>query len=320
MRRLILNVSERIVFGDDNLALGKLIQTYFEYRRSLSATRLPPRLAARRELIRMGGQLDSMLRGRLKSLQAEIAKPDAAPACLFGRLTMLATSQEVPLTDDQLIAHANMLFMSSSEPLAVTLTWILLLLSQMPELRVTLRQKLMAACERPDALMQGDEFDYPLLSGVIHETLRMLPPNAIMVRLTTSSGSLLGYELPPYCEVVLSPFISHRDPKDFASPSTFNPHRWRGFRPSMYTYFPFGIGARYCIGRHLANFILSSVLARILIRYDVILAHNQDLDWKINITLMPASEPVARFLPLNAMKKANAGGRLGGPVATLAGL
>jgi cytochrome P450 len=317
MRRLILQVSERTVFGDTDLELGKLIQSYFECRRSLSGSHSPPRPAARRELIRMGGRLDRMLRRRLRTIQSQITGSGAPCRCLFSQLVMLASSSNIRLTNDQLIAHANMLFMSSSEPIAVTLTWVLLLLSQKPELRLALRQELMTACGSNGIPLHVNEFDFPLFKAVIQETLRLLPPNAIMVRLTTTSGRLLGYELPPQCEVVLSPYIEHRDPQEFPKPDTFDPYRWHDFRPSIYSYFPYGIGTRYCIGRQLANFVLLSILARILSRYDVILVGDQEVDWRINITLMPASEPVVKFLPWNAQRNSRTGGQLSGPVATL---
>ncbi len=317
MHRLTLHVSEQVVFGDADVALGTLAQSYFDYRRLLSGRHAPPGTAARRQLIAMGGQLDRMLRKRLAALRQEHAASDAPPASLFGRLATLASGGDVRLTDDQVIAHANMLFLSASEPIAVTLTWVLLLLSQQPGLRLALRRELAAACGAHGIPGHADETDCPLLKEVIQETLRLLPPSAIMARLTTRSAALLGHALPPQCEIILSPYIAHRDPQEFPEPNLFNPQRWAGFRPSAYSYFPFSMGARHCIGRPLANVVLLSLLARILSHYDVTLARDQELDWKINITLMPAAEPVVRFVAPNANRTAPTGGRLGGPVAAL---
>jgi cytochrome P450 len=315
MHRLTLHVSEQVVFGDADVALGTLAQSYFDYRRLLSGRHAPPGTAARRELIAMGGQLDRMLRKRLAKLRQEHAASDAPPASLLGRLATLAAGGDVRLTDDQVIAHANMLFLSASEPIAVTLTWALLLLSQQPGLRLALRRELAAV---PHGVAgRSDEADCPLLRAVIQETLRLLPPNAIMVRLTTRSAALLDHTLPPQCEIILSPYVAHRDPQEFPEPNLFNPQRWPGFRPAAYSYFPFSMGARHCIGRPLANVVLLSLLARILSHYDVTLARDQELDWKINITLMPAAEPVVRFVAPNANRTAPTGGRLGGPVAAL---
>ena len=317
MRRLALHVSERIIFGDADFALGSLIQSYFDCRRSLSGRREPIAPVERRELIRMGSQLDRMLCARLVALRNATAARDLPSRCLVARMMKLVNSAGEPLTDDELIAHGNVLFMSSSEPIAVALTWTLLLLSQQPELRCALREELSAASNEVSLPTHVNDVELPLLKAVIQESLRLLPPSAIIVRLTTRPVRVLGYELPARCEVILSPFVAHRDYREFANPDTFDPDRWRTLKPSAYAYFPFGGGARYCVGRQLASFILFSILARILIRYDVVLASDQDLNWTVNITMMPASEPVVKFLPLSALRAAARGARLGGPVAAL---
>ena len=317
MRRLALHVSERMIFGDANLELGRLIQSYFYQRRSLSGRQLRPGPAARRELIRLGFELDRALCAKLAALRKEASASPLKSKCLLTQLSTLGNNVGVHLTDDELIAHANTLFMSSSEPVAVALTWTLILLSQKPELRCAIRTELTRACRADSLPPRFNEIDLPLLKAVIQESLRLLPPNAVMVRLTTRPGRLLEHELPQNCEVVLSPYVAHRDPHEFVDPATFNPHRWSNLRPSTYAYFPFGIGTRYCVGKQLAKLLLVSMLARILDRYDVILARDQELDWTIDVTMMPASDPVVRFIPKTRTRECMTAGRLGGPVAAL---
>jgi cytochrome P450 len=316
MRRLALHVSTLLVLGDGDLALGQLIQSYFELRRALSGARTAPKLAQRRALIQMGGRLARLLRARLRSLRAEAtAGVISARRCMMGRLCLKGASPAEP-TEDQLIAQANTLFMSSSEPIAVSLTWILLLLTQQPHLRGALRQELAGALPRGDVDKPDRAGDRPLLRAVINETLRLLPPNAIMVKLTTRAGQLLGHALPAKCEILLSPFVAHRDPCEFTRPHLFSPDRWHGWKPSPYAYFPFGVGARFCVGRQLAHSVLMRLLTSILGRYDIVLATDQELDWKINITMMPAQDPIVRILSAQPDRVAPSG-RLNGPVADL---
>jgi cytochrome P450 len=315
MRRLVLHVSQRIVFGYDDLAAGRLIQSYFDRRRALSGRKARPALAARRELIQTGGRIDRILRARLADLRQEIAAASDGSRCLLGRLANLVTDEGEPLSDDELIAHGNVLFMSSTEPVAVALTWTLLLLSQRPDLRVELHGELTARFGQDGVPEHVGDADLPLLAAVIRESLRLLPPNAVMVRLTTRPARLLGYELPAQCEVVLSPYVAHRDQQVFPDPDAFDPARWRDLQPPPYSYIPFGMGARYCLGRQLASRVLLSLLARILCRHAVVLSGEQELDWTINITMMPASDPVVTLLP--PTQAGRAGGRLKGAVATL---
>jgi cytochrome P450 len=54
---------------------------------------------------------------------------------------------------------------------------------------------------------------------------------------------------------ILSPYVTQRDPRWFPEPERFNPERWtpeaREARPK-FSYFPFGGGARVCIGERFA--------------------------------------------------------------------
>ena len=65
MRRLVLHTSSLLVFGDTDLELGRLIQSYFEQRRTVSAAQTVPDLLQRRVLVQTGAKLDRLLRARM---------------------------------------------------------------------------------------------------------------------------------------------------------------------------------------------------------------------------------------------------------------
>ncbi|MGC2781284.1 MAG: cytochrome P450 [Bradyrhizobium sp.] len=320
MRRLVLNISERLIFGTSDLALGRLIQSYFDHRRRVSGMRERFDPQARRTLVGIGSKIDRMIRDRLAALRSRPSDGQNSRPCLLARLAKLETADGERLSDDELVAHANVLFMSSSEPVAVALTWALLLLSQHADMQRAVRRELVTAFGDGDVPEHFEEADLPALRGVVQESLRLLPPNAIMVRLTTDAASIAGHELPPRCEVVISPYVAQRDPRVYARPHAFDPGRWRDLKPAAYSYLPFGAGARHCIGKSLASHTLTAVLARILKRFHVVLSDDQDIDWKMDITMMPTSEPIMRFVPISASAAKCSGGRLGGPVAALAHL
>jgi cytochrome P450 len=317
MRRLVLHVSARVLLGEDTLETGQLIQSYFDQRRKLSGSDGRISLIERRELIRTGLSIDRRLRARLAELDPENEESADRNPCVLAQLSRPDSEDSLQLTDEELIAHGNVLFMSSSEPVAVTLTWALLLLSQREDLRRTIGKELSDAFGDAEIPASFSASELPLLDCLIQETLRVLPPNAIMVRLTTTPARILGNQLPANCEVIISPYVAHRDAKQYSEPDRFDPARWRNLKPPAYSYFPFGTGGRYCLGQQLASFELLSLLARILSRYTVVLAHDQRLDWKMDITLMPSSDPIVRFLPGTTARGSQVGGRLSGPVATL---
>ena len=271
MRRLTLELSTRLLFGEqyeESTQLAELAAQYFHARRAVSSTFKSPRKATRVKLIALGTSLDESLRRYIDwSRQQNRNNADG----LLRTITSIET-----FSDDEIVAHSNVLFMSSLEPTAVTLTWALLILSQQPELRRRLRE----------------DHEQKLLDGVINETLRLLTPNALMTRLTTRSTSLNSFPIPESCEVLLSPFLAHREPERFSRPNEFLPERWQGLKLSPFVYFPFGGGAHYCAGRSLATHLMKTSLAFLLRHFDLVLASDQEVDWKIDIVLLPANDPL----------------------------
>jgi cytochrome P450 len=68
-------------------------------------------------------------------------------------------------SDTELVAHGNVLFMSGSEPIAVSLAWILLMLSQRPDLCLAVRQELGAAFGGEEIPHAVSEAELPCCTG-----------------------------------------------------------------------------------------------------------------------------------------------------------
>jgi cytochrome P450 len=108
----------------------------------------------------------------------------------------------------------------------------------------------------------GDE----LARAAVQEGLRLYPPSYVLGRRVGADGAeVAGYELPPRTDVLVAPWSTHRHPEFWSDPELFDPCRFVGGheRPA-YAWFPFGGGARTCIGRHLA-LLESSILVRTLL-------------------------------------------------------
>jgi len=292
MRKLALQVSTRLLFGDypERADLARLLYSFFQARREGTSQRSSLSESARNELIALGQSSDEALRrfigwGRRQTATAS-----------NGLLTRLCRTYN-NLSDDDLVAHCNVFFMSSNEPIAVSLMWILLILSQLPHLRRELR------AERGTSLQ-----------WVINEVVRLLTPNAMMVRITTVRAKLDGVELPERCELVLCPFLAHRDPDRFPQPDRFLPQRWRDFKPSPFEYFPFGAGGHACVGQRLAMYLLKTVLSRLL-QLDFALDGDQEVDWGIDIMLTPVNDVLMKIRETN--NPIDDAGKMLGPVAQM---
>jgi cytochrome P450 len=314
MRRLTFALSTHYLFGErykESAALAKLAETFFHARREITSTSNSPSEASLAELVTLGTSLDDAMRRHIRWSRQQ---PGSATDGLLSRLACLEVRPGTSLSEDEMVAHGNVLFMSNNEPIAVALTWTLLVLSQLPELRQALRNELDQVTPRTvPSLVDLSRFS--LLDSIISESLRLLTPNAMMSRVTTRAGFLNGVSLPERCEVVLCPLLAHRDPEIFSRPNEFLPERWQGTRPSPFEYFPFGAGGHACVGRSLALQVLKATLARLLREYEIVLADDQEIDWQVQINFMPASDPIMKLhSPGAAGVKA---GRLLGPVCDL---
>jgi cytochrome P450 len=273
MRHLALSMLGRVLFArkrTDADDVSPLVETLLALRRAIGETDVPSQRGQLTDrLIECGERLDGWLRARIR----ECRDGSAGPGCLLSRMCA------APISDDELVGHATAMLLAGSEPVAVCLTWTLLLLSQVPELEAEL------------AGHAGSKVEW-----VVKESLRLFPPNAIMMRLTAEPCELGGHLLPANCEVILSPWVSHRDPERFPRPDHFIPGRWAAARPSRFEFLPFGAGSRHCLGSQLAMEMVTAALQTMLARYRLVHVSDQ-VSWKISITLMPASDILVRLCP-----------------------
>lgn len=320
MRRLALSLSSAVLFGDrsgDGVAIASLAEVYFQLRREVSAPWAAAGAAGRQALVGVGRPLDEALRSYVRQRRREAG---AAPRPGFlARLACARTGAGQLLAEAAVVGHANVLLVSTTEPIAVAPTWILLVLSQLPDLRAKLRRRALGHPAASSRNAPAGSACADLLESVIAECLRLLPPNAMMTRVTARPARLLEVSLPKGCEIILCPFLAHRDPATFAQPMRFLPSRWSGARPSPFAYLPFGAGGHSCVGRSLARDVIKTALTFLLQRFELVLAGDQEVDWRLHIQLLPRTSPKVRVQTAGAPggdRRARAG-RLLGPVGAL---
>jgi cytochrome P450 len=72
--------------------------------------------------------------------------------------------------------------------------------------------------------------------------------------------------LPAGATVMVPTTLLHRDPRAYTDPERFEPGRWAGSAPPASFHFPFGGGARRCIGEPLAHAEIETVVPTVLER------------------------------------------------------
>jgi cytochrome P450 len=191
------------------------------------------------------------------------------------------------MTDQQVRDEAMTLLLAGHETTANALTWTFYLLAQHPDVRARLHAEV-------DAVLGGRRAsvaDLPSLTyarRVVTEAMRLYPPAWIIGRRAINAHRLGEYVVPPRGIIFMSPFVMHRDARFYPDPERFDPDRWTPeFESALpkYAYFPFGGGARQCIGEQFAWMEAVLVLATVMQQWRLELVSNQRIVPQPLITL-----------------------------------
>lgn len=204
-------------------------------------------------------------------------------------MLLLAQDEETSgrMTDQQIRDEALTLFLAGHETTANALTWTWYLLSQNPDAESKVHAEIDRVLDgRAPSFDDLPQFKY--LEAVIAEAMRLYPPAWAIGRRALVDYTVGDFTLPAQSIVLLCPYAVHRDPRWFPDPLRFDPDRWRpeiaDQRPK-FSYFPFGGGARVCIGERFAWMEGVLLLATLAQRWRLRLAPDQRVEHRAMITL-----------------------------------
>jgi len=181
------------------------------------------------------------------------------------------------------------IFLAGYETVANALSWTWYLLSQHSDCEASFHHEVDTVLQ---ARLPGAE-DVPRLrytENVLAESLRLYPPAWAMGRQARNDFALGDYFLPARTTVLISQFVTHRDPRYFPDPLRFDPNRFSAegkSRRGKFTYFPFGAGARQCIGESFAWMEGVLILATIAQKWKLRLVPGHPVEPEPLITLRP---------------------------------
>lgn len=236
--------------------------------------------------------LDRVVYGLIARGREKLARGEDAGNGAKDLLTLLLMARDDDgnsMTDQQLRDEVITLLLAGHETTALALSWAWYLLAQHPEVEKRLHEELEQALggQPPNA---GDLPKLVYTDKVIREVLRLYPPAWRIFRATTEPLPVGDYVLPAGSNIVLSQWVTQRDPRWFADPARFDPDRWsdeRAAKLPRFAYFPFGGGPRVCIGAGFAMMEATLLLAAIAQRFRMRLAPQQHIEAMGSITLRP---------------------------------
>jgi len=225
--------------------------------------------------------------------------PQAAPGDLCDLLSTARDPETgAPISADDLVDQVATLIAAGHETTGVALFWSLYLVAAAPAVQERLAAEVAALELGPDA---ADEILPRLVytRAVVHEALRLYPPAYAIVRQARRDDSVDGIEVPAGSIVFIAPWVLHRHRRLWVQPDVFDPARFLPGMPApdRFTYLPFGIGPRVCIGAQFALTEATLVLAAMIKAFAIERADDNPVLPVGIVTTQPDHPPLFRLRP-----------------------
>lgn len=193
-------------------------------------------------------------RGFAKHIIKVIQKRDEEDRWPHDFLTMLIHSTDKKtgqhMNQKEIIDEVMTLIVAGHETTASALSWAWYLLSENPAIVDQVRAESAQFFSANELTMHTvGELSYTRM--LVDEVLRLYPPGWLFSRRAIEDDEIDGLPIPAGSDILISPYLLHRNEKLWDTPEAFQPERFSADRQSTiskFGYLPFAIGPRQCIG------------------------------------------------------------------------
>ncbi|KHN26381.1 Cytochrome P450 93A1 [Glycine soja] len=222
---------------------------------------------------------------------------------------------EIKLDKKNIKAFIMDIFVAGTDTSAVSIEWAMAELINNPHVLEKARQEIDAVVGKSRMVEESDIANLPYLQAIVRETLRLHPGGPLIVRESSKSAVVCGYDIPAKTRLFVNVWAIGRDPNHWENPFEFRPERFirdgqnqLDVRGQHYHFIPFGSGRRTCPGASLAWQVVPVNLAIIIqcFQWKLVGGNGKvDMEEKSGITLPRANPiicvPVPRINPFLTM-------------------
>ncbi|XP_072505766.1 cytochrome P450 2J2-like [Notamacropus eugenii] len=197
-------------------------------------------------------------------------------------------------SEENLVFCTLDLFLAGTETTSTTLRWALLYMALNPKIQGKIQAEIDRVLGQSRYPTMADKENMPYTNAAVHEVQRMgniVPFN--VPRVARVDTTVAGYHVPKGTVLSTNLTTLHRDPKEWATPETFNPEHFleNGQFKKRESFLPFSIGKRVCLGEQLARTELFLFFTSLLQKFTFQAPANTQLslDYRIGLTCSPVS-------------------------------
>jgi len=296
MHRLVIGVLMRSLFStsadaQDIAIAGEAVE------RMMRAVSFGPLPLGKRRLLSLAERGFDHVTGRLVAARRQ-TPPEERPQDLLSALLEMRDDKGAGLSDRQIHFELVGLLTAGKETSAITLSWLLALLPEMPavERRIVDEIDSVLAGRAPEA---EDLSRLRYTRMVLSETMRRYPPVWILFPREAREDVRFGeHRVAKGTRIWVSPYVTHHHPEFWDEPESFAPERFaegeeEPERKHRNAYLPFGGGARMCIGHRFAMWEMQLTVVRLLARYRVRRAGRRTIEPRVIFnSYLPTRVPV----------------------------
>lgn len=286
MKRLTLDIAAEVFVGASLGAEAGRVNAAFvdamaaaltPFRVELPGTTFHRGMRGRRTLQRVFGELATQRRA------------EAPRADLLSHLAHARTDDGGLLPADEVADHMIFLLLAAHDTTTSTLAVLLWQLALHPDWHDLVSEEVVALDGEPVTLTNSGRLVHT--TSAMEEALRLNPPVPFSPRVARADLDIDGVRIPAGTAVTSASMTLHRHPGWWTDPQRFDPDRFRPGRAEhqqhTHLFVPFGGGAHLCLGNHVAELIVKTVVARLLARRRV----SADPDARVVIQPVPIPRP-----------------------------
>lgn len=220
------------------------------------------------------------------------------------------------ITDDDIVGQVMIFFFAGFETVSNLMCFAAYELAANPDIQTRLREEVYETLENNNGTISYESLlKMKYMDMVICETLRKWPITVASDRKCTKPYTIEPTrpdELPVHLNVgdlVWIPLFSiHRDPEYYADPDRFDPERFNDENKRLinpYTYLPFGIGPRNCIGSRFALLETKMIIFNILRNFQLEISGKMKMPLEISKQSFPLTAEGGFWLKMKTIKSNN---------------
>nr|XP_020658078.1 cytochrome P450 3A24-like isoform X1 [Pogona vitticeps] len=215
------------------------------------------------------------------------------------------TNSYKALTDKEISMQAVTFLFGSFETISNPLSYLSYSLATHPDVQQKLQEEIDKMLPNQAPPTYDVIFQMEYLDMVVNENLRIYPPAGRIDRVCKNTVEIHGVTIPKGTVVLLPAFVLHRIPEYWPEPEEFRPERFSKENKENidpYTFLPFGVGPRNCIGMRFALLVLKLTMVILLQKFSFRTCKETPipLELKSQLFMQPKKPIKLKFVPRKA--------------------